>query len=117
MFNDSIGHSHHQVLASQDKAIELQNKRLKTAHTAKTAAFQRLHMHESNAGPSSATGQQMQASKAFERAAKAYEKAITGSLASIGSGSGKVGILLPANSEAIRRVSPHKFQSCSRGSM
>lgn len=115
ILHNNVAASHHKVLVSQDKAIELQNKRLKTAHIVKTAAMQRLLLHESYAGPSSASGQRAQATKAFECANQAYDKAVAGSLASVGSGSGKVGILLP--NEAIHQVSPRKFQSHGRGSM
>ncbi|KAF8200102.1 hypothetical protein BJ912DRAFT_898089 [Pholiota molesta] len=107
--------SQHKVLVSQDKTIELQNKRLKSAHTAKAVALERLLLHEAHAGPST-SGQQAQATRAFERAAQAYGKAVAESLANVGHGSGKVGILLP-NDAAVRQVSPHKFQPHSRGSM
>jgi hypothetical protein len=53
--------------------------------------------------------------KALERANKAYNKAVAGSLANVGSGSGKVGVLLPQ--EAIRKISPQKFHPHGRGSM
>ncbi|KAJ7210349.1 hypothetical protein GGX14DRAFT_363314, partial [Mycena pura] len=80
----------HRVLEKEDARIENQNKRLKAAYDSRNAAERRL----------SEGGSQVALERAVrgrDHAQNALEKAVTASRELAGSGSGKVGLLLPAS--------------------
>ncbi|KAJ7199711.1 hypothetical protein B0H12DRAFT_1081347 [Mycena haematopus] len=85
---------HHKSLAKEDARIHNQNKRLRTAHDAKIRADDNLHVLYSSAG---SQAQLQRAQNAAERAADGYVKALVASREVVGSGSGKVGLLLPSS--------------------
>ncbi|KAJ7122723.1 hypothetical protein C8R46DRAFT_1238174 [Mycena filopes] len=84
---------HHKTLLRQDTQIEAHNKRLRTAHDAMLNANERVYSTHSQ------SGSQVQLERVYkgaERAEDAYEKALAASKEVVGSGSGKVGLLLPS---------------------
>ncbi|KAJ6453265.1 hypothetical protein DFH09DRAFT_964017 [Mycena vulgaris] len=86
---------HHKSLFRQDSRIEAQNKRLRTAHDAKLKADEQLYLIQSQ------PGSQLQLQRAYnavDRASDGYVKALAASTEVVGSGSGKIGLLLPSNS-------------------
>ncbi|KAJ7257624.1 hypothetical protein C8J57DRAFT_1074290 [Mycena rebaudengoi] len=85
---------HHKTLSRQDTHIEMKNKRLRTAHDAKIKADEQLYTIQNQAG---SQVQLERAYKAVDRAADGYVKALTASREVVGSGSGKVGLLLPSH--------------------
>ena len=87
------------MFATQDAAIERNNKRLKKAHTAKAETASRLLQAQMGAGSPE------RAALAVERARKQYDKALEASLQVVGSGSGKVGLLLPST---VGNIRPHR---------
>lgn len=87
------GNAQHQVLVSKDQVIERQNKRLKKTHDSKVNADARLASLQIRASDAAALAK---ASKSKSRADDAYAKAQAASLQTVGTGSGKVAILLPS---------------------
>ncbi|KAK7015393.1 hypothetical protein R3P38DRAFT_2786885 [Favolaschia claudopus] len=89
----NIATQNHSKLVKQDGKIEAQNKRIRTAHTSKLKAEAQL------ASLNWTAGSQMQLTKAqnvLVRANEKFEKALAASMEVVGSGSGKVGLLLPS---------------------
>ncbi|KAJ7676899.1 hypothetical protein DFH06DRAFT_976937 [Mycena polygramma] len=84
---------HHETLSREDARIETQNKRLRTAYDARTKANDQLYQLQVRAGSQI---QLDRAYKAVDRANDSYTKALAASEEVVGSGSGKVGILLPS---------------------
>lgn len=105
MFPDN---AHHQMLVTKDDAIERHNKRLKKSHNFKVAADTRLQSIQDQ--PTNPAGIE-KALQTKARADIAYARATTASLQIIGSGSGKVPILLPSD------IVSQRSSSMSRGSM
>ncbi|KAJ7437910.1 hypothetical protein B0H11DRAFT_1884881 [Mycena galericulata] len=85
---------HHKSLSRQDAHIETQNKRLRTAYDAKVKAAEQLYELQGRAG---SQAQLERAHKAVDRTVDAFTKALATSTEIVGSGSGKVGILLPSS--------------------
>lgn len=100
MFHAHPGNAQHKKLAGQDAQIDGHNKKLKTSHDAKLSAQNRFETALSQGNPA----QIERASKAMERAKSTYSKTIAASLDAVGSGSGKVGILLPPDAILRRRA-------------
>jgi hypothetical protein len=82
----------HKSLAKQDARIQNKNKRLRAAHDLKMKAEEQLYTLRGRAG---SQAQLELAQKAVERASDGFEKALAASREVVGSGSGKVGLLLP----------------------
>jgi hypothetical protein len=82
-------------LVHQDAKITKRNKKLKTIHVAKGKAevrllqAQRYNHHTSDAVK--------KATKSYDRARSAFQRAVAESLALMGTGSGKVSVSLPTN--------------------
>ncbi|KAF8887650.1 hypothetical protein CPB84DRAFT_1849819 [Gymnopilus junonius] len=83
--------SHQKMFATQAVAIEHSNKRLKEAHQVKVDKESRLSQARIGKGSPE------HAALALQRATKHYNKALEASLQTVGSGSGRVGLLLPQN--------------------
>ncbi|KAG6913872.1 hypothetical protein DXG01_003763 [Tephrocybe rancida] len=84
---------HHQSLQREDRVIEQRNKRLKLASEAKEIAMANLvSLQNEHEGSNAAR----RAEKGIEKAYLTYTKAVSESLQSIWSGSGKVALLLPS---------------------
>lgn len=94
--------AHHNALSRQDETIERHNKKLKKAHGDNIDTEERLMIVQESQGSSLPTIEK--AKKASVRAAEAYQRAVTASLKVIGSGSGKVGLLLPQESATRRNI-------------
>ena len=92
----NLGNAHDNALSRQDETIERHNKKLKKAHADHINTEERLTIAQESQGSSLPTIEK--AKKASVRAAEAYQRAVTASLKVIGSGSGKVGLLLPQES-------------------
>lgn len=86
-----IDDDRHRSLDAQDTRLKSYNKKLKAAHTNQTKAENRLR----TAIYANDTAVIAKAQKARDKAAVAYSKALASSVDAIGSGSGKVAILLP----------------------
>ena len=98
----NLGNAHHNALSRQDEMIERHNKKLKKAHADNINTEERLTIAQESQGSSLPTIEK--AKKASVRAAEAYQRAVTASLKVIGSGSGKVGLLLPQESATRRNI-------------
>ncbi|KAF7294020.1 hypothetical protein MKEN_01448100 [Mycena kentingensis (nom. inval.)] len=86
------GQQQHRALAKADTRIDTHNKRLQKAHEAHLKAQHKYAMLRQT----SANSQQLQrAMKARQRANDAYVSAVKASKDVVGTGSGKVGVLLP----------------------
>lgn len=95
MLTTLIGNAHHKNLVHQDAKITQRNKKLTTIHVAKGKAEIRLsqaqrHSHDGSDAVKRAT-------KAYDKAKSAFRRAVTESLALMGTGSGKVSVSLPTN--------------------
>ncbi|KAJ7261654.1 hypothetical protein C8J57DRAFT_1514171 [Mycena rebaudengoi] len=84
---------HHKDFSKQDAHIENQNKKLRTASDRKLIAEEQLYLLHGHAG---SQVQLERAYKAVEWASEGYEKALAASMEVVGTGSGKVGVLLPS---------------------
>lgn len=84
----SIGQMRHKVLSGEDLSIHTQNERLQKAQDRQTGAHERL------AGLQEGTSVYAKAKKALQRAELSYKRATEISVAKVGSGSGKVSVLL-----------------------
>ena len=92
--------SHHKTLTVQDAKIESANKKLKIAHASVDRAEDRLLKIQEQALANPDEKRQMELSKATrsrENAGKAYTKAVDESMSTIGTGSGRVMVLLPSS--------------------
>ncbi|KAJ7194417.1 hypothetical protein GGX14DRAFT_576364 [Mycena pura] len=83
----------HKVLSKQDIRIQNQNKRMRTVYDAKIQAEQKLQTLQSGAGSQTALERALHA---HDRTREAFEKVVAASHELVGSGSGKVGLLLPS---------------------
>src|ERR1700761_7520688 len=89
-----LANSLHKSLSKEDTRIKAQNKRLRTACDAKFRAEGHLDVVMYGAGSQI---QLDRAAKAVARANDEYEKAAAASADLVGTGSGKVGLLLPSH--------------------
>lgn len=83
------GQTRHKVLSSEDLDISMHNKHLQKAQDARNKARERL------AGLQEGMAEYRKAKKALISAESGYEGALEASLGKIGSGSGRVRLLLP----------------------
>ena len=92
--------SHHKTLVTQDSQIESANKKLKIAHASVARAEDRLleTQGQALANPRSEKYRMDldKATRTRDNAGKAYAKAVDGSIETIGTGSGRVMVLLPS---------------------
>lgn len=88
----------HKVLSKQDTRIENQNKRMRTAYDAKIQAERKLQILQSGAGSQTALERALHAQ---DRTQEAFEKVVAASRELVGSGSGKVGLLLPSGQSSL----------------
>ncbi|KAH7918743.1 hypothetical protein BV22DRAFT_1051534 [Leucogyrophana mollusca] len=96
----------HRTLVAQDSKISTQNKKLKTAHSALSNASQRLTALQ-EAATSSITDITKVVTQR-DRASAMYSKALEGSMGVVGTGTGKVGVLLPPTArDAIQKGGEH----------
>lgn len=84
----SVDNAHHERLTTQDQEIERQNKRLQTAFN----SVQRL---QGQLQQNWTVPQHENAVDTMERATEQFRKMVEKSRSNLGTGSGKVGILLP----------------------
>jgi hypothetical protein len=93
--------AHHRTLTTQDAKIESANKKLKTAHASVGRAEDRLlEMQEKALTNPDNEKRQVdldKATRAQESARKAYTKALDESVSTIGTGSGRIMVLLPSS--------------------
>jgi hypothetical protein len=90
-----IGNARHKNLVHQDAKITQRNKKIKTIHVAKGKAEIRLSQAQRH--NHSASDAVVKATRAYDRARSAFQRAVTESLALMGTGSGKVPVSLPTN--------------------
>jgi len=92
--------SHHKTLVTQDSQIESANKKLKIAHASVAWAEDRLleTQGQALANPHSEKYRMDldKATRTWDNAGKAYAKEVDGSIEIIGTGSGRVMVLLPS---------------------
>jgi hypothetical protein len=92
--------SHHKTLVTQDSQIESANKKLKIAHASVARAEDHLleTQGQALANPHSEKYRMDldKATRTWDNAGKAYAKAVDGSIETIGTGSGRVMVLLPS---------------------
>lgn len=88
-----LANIHSKVLKRQDDVLHSRNSKLQEAYNQKVSAE---HDYLLTLDGKHSDKQIEQASKKKDSKTKLYEKAITESLSGIGTGSGKVGILLPS---------------------
>lgn len=89
------GQTRHKVLHNEDLGIRTQNERFQKAQYTRVDARARL------AGLQDGTSAYAKAKKALARAELAYKRAVEDSIERIGSGSGKVTLVLPAGQRAV----------------
>ena len=93
--------SHHKALVTQDSQIESANKKLKTAHASVARAEDRLveTQQQALANPHSEKyrADLEKATRSQDNAGKAYSKVVDQSIGTIGTGSGRIMILLPSH--------------------
>ncbi|KAF7303457.1 hypothetical protein MIND_00574500 [Mycena indigotica] len=82
----------HKILSKQDSRIEIQNKRVEKVYSAMQQAENKLQQIRDRVGSQAQLDKTI---RAFNRARDTFEKAVAGSRELVGTGSGKVGLLLP----------------------
>ncbi|KAG6818704.1 hypothetical protein H0H93_002634 [Arthromyces matolae] len=89
--------SRHKSLQSEDNNIETKNQRLQSAYQTQAQAQRRLEAagYSAHQAQSSNHGVVEKAAKSYQKASEGYARAVSDSLAMVGTGSGKVGLLLP----------------------
>jgi hypothetical protein len=87
-----LGNVTHKILEKQDQDIEHQNKKIKRAIEGVAATHEELERHvQGSSNPLTIN----RTEKKKEKAMAGYRKAVEASTEKIGTGSGKVGLLLP----------------------
>lgn len=85
----------HDIVASQDAKILERNDKLTKAHVAKVSADAHLTTLLGARTTNASESNVRKAVARSERATHLYSKAVTGSLQAVGTGTGKVALLLP----------------------
>jgi glutamine amidotransferase PdxT len=80
---------------SQDAKITQRNKKLKIAYAAKNKSEMRLHRVQAHHFQHGASGTIEKATRSYNKARAALEKAVAESLSSMGTGTGKIAVALP----------------------
>lgn len=92
----TAGNAHHERLAAQDQEIERQNKRLQTAFNGIQRVQTQFQENQDNIGL-----ERTNSITAMERATEQYQRMVEKSRSILGTGSGKVGVLLPESEGSV----------------
>ena len=90
--------THHNILMREDNKIESQNKKVRAAHDTLIRIKEKVDKVSAPGTRNSSTSlvnMLSKATKSLEKSNEAFEKAVGGGMSLVGTGSGKVPLLLP----------------------
>lgn len=100
--------THHNMLMREDNKIEDQNKKVQAAHNTLIKSKEKVDNLTAAAGNSTTPSNMLsRATKSLEKSNEAFEKAVGGAMSLVGTGSGKVPLLLPVEAVVSRLETEH----------
>ena len=101
--------AHHNTLMHEDNKIENQNKKVQAAHNTLIEIKEKVDSLTAAGNSTTPSNMLSKATKSLEKSNEAFEKAVGGAMSLVGTGSGKIPLLLPVEA-VVSRLETEELQ-------